>query len=105
MLGTDVEFSGKNEEEIGEAVDVGEHTGVECRFGMEQQDFAFCTTADGAADMGEGCTARSARKDEGAEAWQVFVNGVDGLLQAGDHVGRDGAGGRKVGASGVGRKV
>ena len=71
-----VHFARKDEQIVGQAVDVGQQLGSDFGLGGQRQDAAFGAAANGAADVAQGGPAASARQHEGAERGQEAVQAV-----------------------------
>ena len=72
-----IQFASQNEEVVTEAIDVGNHMGVNfCTLFDKGKDTPFCTSADGAAHMSDSSGSASSRENETTEGWQGGVDGI-----------------------------
>ena len=76
--------SGKNEEEVAQAVEVLEHVGVHCGAVAECDYSSFGASGDYAADVGERAQAAASGEDESLHGRQFGVEVVDELLHGFD---------------------
>ena len=75
MILVGIQFSCQDEEVVAEAVDIGNDVCIDfCAFFGKGKDASFCSSADGAADVCDGCGSASSWQDEAAEA------GQDGMI-------------------------
>lgn len=94
----------ENEEEIAEAVDEGDHCGIDGGNGGECYDAAFGAAADGACYVCDGCGDGAAGEDEAFDGGEPGVDGVDGVFESG-YFGLRYAGGELYVAFGVAGEV
>lgn len=87
MLLVSVELACKDEEVVAESVDIGNDVRIHlCPFLHKCQDAAFGTSADGAADVGDGGGTASPRQDEASERGQCGIDGIHLLFELGGHL-------------------
>ena len=89
MLLVGVELACKDEEVVAESVDIGNDVRIHlCPFLHKSQDAAFGTSADGAADVGDGSGTASTWQNEATERRQCGIDGIHLLFELGGHLRR-----------------